>query len=361
MEDIASLLEGLPLPRTTTTSLSDNFDVLPEAKAELVTVMSSRRLTETYDQLLSAWNHMNQKYDQLLSDVKSLNIRLQGLEQNPNKSFETIEEHRSHFKHDDDRSQFGAENRSNNFKTATVLEDLGYSSGKLAAIKDEAAAQAGQSATAPICFLLEFYPRPGHAYSGRIHHTLNNQAASFKGLNLEQILPFIKKHLPQPAESAIADQPIVIEPPPKQIAEPAKQTASAIELQPKLAPEVECSFIKEIGLIQESQKTTRPPFLLQANKRFGLVLKLELPISQQDAIKSNYLLHYNVEIKARHRLNNNITYQLLQHGGMNSKFPTATRSFYLDALPAGNYMLEIRVMLPQKNISEQMHREIIVV
>jgi hypothetical protein len=360
-EDIESLLEGLPMPRSTNASISDCFDAIPDAKSGLVTVTSSQRLIETHNQLPEELNQTEQKSNRLPDSVKSINIRLLALEQTQAELAVKMTEQQRHFKQLFDWVQNEKETENNKIKQVDYMERSRLTSEAVGHAEENMTYMSFTSEIAPTCFLLEFYPRPGNGYSGRIHHTLSNQVACFKGLNLEQILPFIKKYLPHPEESNPVNQQIVRAPEPELPFKPAEQFTAIIERQPSQISEHECSCIKEFGLIQDSQKTTQPPFCLQARKRFAVMLNLELPIVQQDVLKSNYMLRYDVVIKAINILNNSIACQLLQHCGVNSKFPKDARAFYLDAMVPGNYMLDIRIMVPQKDISEQMQLEIKVV
>lgn len=359
-EDIESLLEELPMPRPSATSLSDNFDIIPDNKTELVTVTSSQRVIETYEQIVTALQKTTFKYDQLASNISSISGRLQVLEQKQEEIIGRMSDQQGRYQRPIDRIKNESKDESNDLERTSFAERPCSIIEHAGRAEEETASAVVASETAPTCFLLELYPRPGNGYSGRIHHTLTKQSASFKGPNLEQTLPFIKKYLPQLAESGVSNEPIETTPAPERPVKPSEQITSSMEKPPRQMPAPECSCIKEIGLIQDRQKTIQPPFRLQARKQFAVVLNLELPISQEDSLKSNYMLRYDVDFKARHLPDNRIANQSTQHGGMNSKFPKDARAFYLDALPPGKFALDIRLVVPQKNISEQMQREIYV-
>jgi hypothetical protein len=202
-------------------------------------------------------------------------------------------------------------------------------------------------------FNIDIYPRPDHTYAGRIQHPFSKDKTSLKGLDGAEIQSFIQKHLPAAPPSPKSIK-VISEPTAKQL----QQQHHALTAAPPPAAKSSTPAVIKFKLIQDKQALEKAPFRLQANKTFAVAMELSLPLSSEDSVKGNYMLAYQSNMAVLVLPQRKQIYNAKVNGGMNSKQPRDVKLVNFNQLARGRYLVEITLLVPQKQIAKKEQLEI---
>jgi hypothetical protein len=208
-------------------------------------------------------------------------------------------------------------------------------------------------------FNIDIYTRPDQTYAGRIQHPFSKDKTSLKGLDGAEIQSFIQKHLPAaPGQHPVPPGHKSINMISASTAKQFQQQHHSLTAASPPAVKMSTPSVIKFRLIQDKQVLEKAPFRLQANKTFAIAIELSLPISPEDSVKGNYMLAYQINAILSSMPQRKQNYNVKASGGMNSKQPRDVKMLNFNPLARGKYLVEITLLVPQKQIAKKEQLEI---